>query len=223
MMSLINFGANMTILQLILFIASIVIFYIFFKKLFSEDYPKRGIDFEANNADEQIGGINRPDKLFSTPEVTPDRMTQLLSIADESVQNDNMLEAKKALQSALILDKENPEIISRYAYVLNSMNSFAEAKEQYEKVLELEPNDDTAHASLANILHQLGKDEEAIVHHKKSLELDPDYAPHFYNYANTLYDLGQGDKALELYEQAYVLDITLEAAKVMIDKLKQKV
>lgn len=215
-------GANMTILQLILFITSMVIFYIFFKKLFSEDYPKRGVDFEAKHADEQIGGISRPDKIFSTPKVTPDRLTQLIAIADESVQDNNMMEAKKALQSALILDKENPDIISRYAYVLNSMNSFVEAKEQYQKVLTLNPDDDIAHASLANVLHQLGEDDQAIIYHKNSLDLDSEYAPHYYNYANTLYDLGQSNEALGLYERAYRLDSTLESAKEMINKLKNR-
>ncbi|HIE34978.1 MAG TPA: tetratricopeptide repeat protein, partial [Campylobacterales bacterium] len=193
----------MTILQLILFITAMVIFYLFFKKLFSEDYPKRGIDFEAKNADEQIGGISRPDKIFSRPEVKPDRMSELLSMADESVGRDDMLDAKKALQSALILDENNPDVLSRYAYVLNAMNDFVGAKEQYLKVLEITPDDDMAEASLANALHHLGENEEAIVHHRRSIELDSEYAPHYFNYANTLYDMGENEEALKYYEQAY--------------------
>ncbi|SFV57706.1 O-linked GlcNAc transferase [hydrothermal vent metagenome] len=213
----------MTIFQLILFISALVIFYIFFKKLFSEDYPKRGVDFEAKQADEQIGGISRPDKTFSKPTVRPSRLDELLSIADKSVEKGDLVEAKKALQSANILDKENPAIISRYAFVLNAMNDLVGAKEEYSRVLELEPNDDMAEASLGNILHKLGEDDEAISHHKRSIELDPEYAPHYYNYANTLYDLDRLDEALKLYEKAYSLDSDLKEAKDMISELKSKV
>lgn len=210
----------MTIFQLILFIMALVIFYLFFKKLFGEDYPKRGIDFEANNADEQIGGISRPDKIFSIPEVKPSRMDELLSMADESVGKDDMLDAKKALQSALILDENNPDVLSRYAYVLNAMNDFVGAKEQYLKVLEITPDDDMAEAALANALHHLGENEEAIVHHRRSVELDPEYAPHYFNLANTLYDMGDNEEALKNYEKAYALDPALKEAEEIISTLK---
>jgi len=210
----------MTPFQLFLFIISAVVFYIFFKKLFSEDYPKRGIDFEANKDDAQIGGISRPDKIFSQPTVQPTRIEQLLSMADESVKNDDLVEAKKALQSAMIVDSENIDVLSRYAYVLNKMNDFVAAKEQYQKVIELSPKDDMAHASLANVLHQLGEDDEALSHHEKSIELDPEYAPHYYNYANTHYDKEEYTQALKLYEKALILDSELVEAKEMIDKLK---
>jgi len=210
----------MTPFQLFLFIISAVVFYIFFKKLFSEDYPKRGIDFEANRDDEQIGGISRPDKIFSQPTVQPTRLEQLISMADESVQQDDMVEAKKALESAMIVDDSNIDVISRYAFVLNKMNDFVAAKEQYLKVIELNPQYDMAHASLANILHQLGEDDNAFIHHNKSIELDAEYAPHYYNYANTHYDREEYSAALKLYEKAYSLDNDLVEAKEMIDKLK---
>jgi len=211
----------MTIFQLVLFIAAAVIFYIFFKKLFSEDYPKRGIDFEAKNADAQIGGINRPDKTFSRPLPKPDRLSELLAIADESVEKGDMLEAKKALQSALILDEHNSDVLSRYGYVQIAMNDYVGARESYTKLLELHPEDDMAEASLANVLHKLGEDEEALVHHERSLSLDPDYAPNYYNYANTLYDMGRHEEALKYYEKALAIDPSLDEAKEMVDRLKK--
>ncbi len=90
----------MTTFQLLLLIIAGGVFYLFFKQLFSGNHPKRGVDFEAKVADDQIGGINRPDKTFSTPTVAPTRMEQLLEMADEAVQKNDMDEAKKALQSA---------------------------------------------------------------------------------------------------------------------------
>ena len=210
----------MSLFQLILFVMALVLFYLSFKKLFSEDYPKRGIDFEAKTEDPQIGGISRPDKIFSRPEVKPDRIDELLSITDESVEKGDMDEAKKALQSAMIIDEDNPDIMSRYAYVLNAMDDFAGAKEAYQKVLEISSGDDMAEASLANVLHHLGENEEAVVHHRRSIELDPAYAPHFFNYANTLYDTGENEEALENYEKAYALDPELKEAEEIISTLK---
>ena len=212
----------MTLFQLILLAVALVIFYLFFKKLFSEDYPKRGVDFEAKNADAQIGGISRPDKIFSTPAVKLDRKEELLSIADSSVEKGDMLEAKKALQSAMILDKENPEILSRYGYVLNAMNDYVGAKESYLKVLALAPDDDMAEAALANVLHHLGENSEAIEHHKRAIEIDPDYAPHYFNYANTLYDMGESREALRYYEKAHSIDPSLKDAEGIIAKLKKE-
>ncbi len=210
----------MSLFQLILFVTALVLFYLFFKKLFSEDYPKRGIDFEAKNEDAQIGGISRPDKIFSRPEVKPDRIDELLAIADESVEKNDMDDAKKALQSAMILDEKSPDILSRYAFVLNAMHDYVGAKESYQKLLEVSEEDDMAEASLANVLHHLGENEEAVVHHLRSIEIDPEYAPHFYNYANTLYDMEQNENALTSYEKAYAIDPSIEGLGEIIEKLK---
>ena len=209
----------MTIFQLLLLIVAGGVFYLFFKQLFSGNFPKRGVDFEAKVADEQIGGINRPDKTFSTPTVEPTRMEQLLSMADEAVEKKDFDEAKKALGSALIIEPENVDALQKMGFVAMQTKDYAEAKESYEKLLTLDENDDMAHALLANALHKLGDEEGAEKHHEKAITLDPEYAPHHFNYANTLYDLGRKKEALIGYKKAYELDDTLDVAKEMIEKL----
>jgi len=209
----------MTTFQLLLLIVAGGVFYLFFKQLFSGNFPKRGVDFEAKVADEQIGGINRPDKTFSTPAVEPSRMEQLLAMADEAVEKQDFDEAKKALGSALIIEAENVDALQKMGFVAMQTEEYAEAKESYEKLLTLDKNDDMAHALLANALHKLGDEEGAEKHHEKAIELDPEYAPHHFNYANTLYDLGRKKEALVGYTKAYELDNSLDVAKEMIDKL----
>lgn len=210
----------MTLFQLFLLILTGVIFYLFFKQLFSGEHPKRGVDFEANLPDEQIGGINRPDKTFSKPTVQPSRLEQLIQMADDSVAKGDMLEASKALQSALIIEDNNIEVLQRHGYVMMQIDNLEDAKESYEKIIILDENDDTAHASLANILHKSGDNEGALKHHLLSIELDPEYAPHHFNYANTLYDMGKKEEALKGYEKAYELDSSLDEAQKMISELK---
>jgi tetratricopeptide (TPR) repeat protein len=210
----------MTTFQLLLLIVAGGVFYLFFKQLFSGDHPKRGVDFEANVPDEQIGGINRPDKTFSKPAVQPTRMEQLLQMTDDAVAKEDFEEAKKALGSALIIEENNNEVLQKMGYVYMQTSEYTEAKESYEKLLVLDETDDMAHALLANVLHKLGDEEGAEKHHERAIVLDPEYAPHHFNYANTLYDLGRKKEALMGYTKAYELDNTLEEAKKMIKELE---
>ena len=210
----------MTTFQLLLLIVAGGVFYLFFKQLFSGDHPKRGVDFEANVPDEQIGGINRPDKTFSTPTAQPTRMEQLLQMTDDAVAKEDFEEAKKALGSALIIEENNNEVLQKMGYVYMQTGEYTEAKESYEKLLLLDEADDMAHALLANVLHKLGDEDGAQKHHERAIVLDPEYAPHHFNYANTLYDLGRKKEALIGYTKAYELDNTLEEAKKMIKELE---
>jgi len=209
----------MTLFQLILLIATALVFRLFFKQLFSGNHPKRGVDFESKVADEQIGGINRPDKTFSTPTVQPTRMEQLLTMADEAIEKEDYDEAQKALGSALIVEPENIDALQKMGFVAMQTKDYMEAKEAYEKLLSLDADDDMAHALLANALHKLGEESKAEIHHEKAIKLDPEYAPHHFNYANTLYDLERKAEALVGYKKAYELDSSIDAAKEMIDKL----
>jgi len=211
----------MTTFQLLLLLIAGLVFYLFFKQLFSGSFPKRGVDFEAKLPDESIGGINRPDKTFSTPEEKPSRVEELISIADEAMGKGDLLEARKAVQSALIIDPDNIEALRREGYLYLEDEAYEEAKKVYEKILSLDPEDDIAQDALANTLHKLGRNEEAIMHHKQAIDLDPEYAPHFFNYANTLYDLGRNAEALVQYQKAYELDPSLEETKKMIEKLSE--
>ena len=209
----------MSTLQLLLLIVTAGVFYLFFKQLFSGNHPKRGVDFEAKVADEQLGGINRPDKTFSSPATQPSRMEQLFSMADDAIEREDYDEAKKALGSALIIEKDNQDALQKMAYVAMQTKDYTEAKECYETLLSLDKNDDMAHALLANVMHKLNDETAAELHHEKAITLDPEYAPHHFNYANTLYDLGRTKEALVGYKKAYELYSELTVAKEMIDKL----
>ncbi len=209
--------------QLILSIIALVVFIIFFKQLFSGNYPKRGVDFEAKLPDTNIGGVSRADKIFkkeTSSEAIKSREEELENIARESIEKGDNIEAKKALQSLLILEPNNIEALRMQGTVNLNMNDYTNAKESFLKILELDEKDDLTHNLLANTLHKLGEDDEAIKHHKRAIELDKSYAPYYFNYANTLYDLGKKDEALTMYEKALSFDHSLKEAKKMISELK---
>jgi tetratricopeptide (TPR) repeat protein len=211
----------MSFFQLILFILAGGIFFIFFKKLFTGDYPKRGIDYEASLPKEQIGGVSSPEKIFSKPKLSISRVEELIKMADDAISKDNMDEATKALQSALTIEPNNIELLRMAGYIAIQTNEIDLAKEYYNKILVQDENDDLAHASLANVLRMNKESDESIVHHKRSIELDDNYAKHYYNYANTLYDMNKIDDAIVNYKKAFELDNELTEAKDMADKLTQ--
>ncbi len=214
-----KYGAIMSSFQLILFLISVVIFYLFFKQIFSSSYPKRGVDFEAKRENDQIGGITEANKNFSKPTPQISRLEQLLSMADRALEREDFVEADKALSSANIIEPENQEVLLKHGYVLVKLERLRDAKEVYEELLKLNEEEDMAHVALANLLHRLGDNEEAKKHHLRAIELDKNYAPHYFNYANTLYDLGERHSALEQYKKAYNLDNSLEEASKMIKKI----
>jgi len=211
----------MTSFQLLLMIVSGVVFYMFFKQILSGSHPKRGVDFEAKVADEQLGGISRPDKTFSKPVVPIDRIEELHVNADKAVEKGDYDEAKKALGSALILNGESSETLYKLAYVHLDTQEYKEAKTYLQKLLTLDDQHDMAHVMLANVLHQSGENELAIAHHLRAIELDSNYAPHHFNYANTLFELEKKEEALIAYQNAYTLDNSLDTAKEMITKLSE--
>jgi len=211
----------MTLFQLILLISAGTIFYLFFKQLFGGSYPRRGVDFEGIAPDDHIGGLMQADKLFEKPVKTPGRIQELMGMGDEAAQQGNWAEVKKAMESALILDENNLDVLRRLGVAQLQMEENAEAQNTFEKILTIDPDDDLAEDSLGNALHKLGEDEAAMVHHKRAISLDGDYAPHYYNYANTLLDMGRKDDALVQYREAFQRDPQLNEAQTMIEELEK--
>jgi len=206
----------MSEIQLVLALLALAIFTMFFKQLFSGNYPKRGVDFEANIP-------NANSNLKNSAPIAGNRasrVSQLMNIAQESLDKGDNIEAKKALESLLILEPKNLDALRMLGVAYLNMNNYSKAKEQFLEALQIEPNDDLTHNLLANTLHKLGEDSEAVKHHKIAIELDPNYATHYYNYANTLYDLGQVSQALNLYKKALELNPHLEEAKKMIKEIE---
>ncbi len=202
----------MTLTQIILLLVAIAIFYIFFKQLFSGNYTQSEL---ATQSQEKIApSHNNLNKSKN------DRVKELFEIAQNALEQNDNLEAKKALESLLILEPNNLDAKRMLAVSYLNMNNYPKAKELLEEILNQNPNDDLAHNMLANTLHKLGEDEQALFHHKKAVELDPEYAKYYYNWANTLYDLGKVQEAKELYQKALSLDPNFKEAQKAISEIE---
>ncbi len=209
----------MTIFQLLLFIATITVAILFFKQLFSGDLPANRVDIKPNRDEQDVAKETNFDKQIVAGMPRVPRVQQLMAMVNSAIEKQDFAEADKAISSALILEKDNVELLLQHGFILISLNRLEDAKETYLEVLKLNEQEDIAHASLANVYHKLEEDELALNHHRKSIEIDDMYAPHYFNYANTLYDLSQKEQALAYYKKAYELDSSIEEAMRMIKEL----
>jgi len=209
----------MTIFQLLLFIATITVAILFFKQLFSGDLPTNRVDIKPNRESQDMAKETTFDRQIVGGMPRVPRVQQLMAVVNEAIEKQDFAEADKAITSALILEKDNIELLLQHGFILISLNRLEDAKETYLEVLKLNEQEDIAHASLANVYHKLEEDELALKHHRKSIEIDDMYAPHYFNYANTLYDLSQKEQALAYYKKAYELDSSIEEAMRMIREL----
>ena len=81
----------------------------FFKHLFSGNYPKRGIDFEAKVPDENISTINNPQKTFAKRKEPQSRLEELLSMEGKAQDiggyfNPDEAKAEKAMRPSATLN-----------------------------------------------------------------------------------------------------------------------
>jgi len=205
-------------IQIILALLALTIFVIFFKQLFSGNYPKRGVDYGVKES-YTTSEFNFP-KKSKQDNKAKNRVKELFDIAKESLDKGDNIEAKKALQSLLILEPNNIDALRMLATAYMNMNDYTDAKETLLNLLELDKNDDLAHTLLANSYAKLSEFDNAIKHHEIAIRIDPSYAPYYYNYANTMYNFGDKTKALKLYKKALELDPSLEDAKNMIKELE---
>jgi tetratricopeptide (TPR) repeat protein len=212
----------MTIFQLLLFVVTVAVFIMFFKQLFSGNLPTNKIDVDPNMDKENVVNPTQFDTQVVGGMPRVPRVQQLIAMADEAIEKQDFSEADKALSSALILEKNDVDILLKYGFVLISLKRLEDARDTYLEILTLDENEDIAHASLANVYHKLNENELALHHHRKSVEIDGHYAPHYFNYANTLYDLSVKNEALEYYKKAYALDSSLDEAMRMMKELSSQ-
>jgi tetratricopeptide (TPR) repeat protein len=130
----------MSLFQIILLLLAGFIFYIFFKKLYSGNYPKRGVDYEAKLPNEQIGSVSNPTKIFSKEKPILTRIDELVFQANEAIGKKDYDEAMKALRSAYIIDNKNTDVICGFGIVYFETGKLEDAKNYFEKALGFDEN-----------------------------------------------------------------------------------
>lgn len=137
----------------------------------------------------------------------------LVEEADNAYQRGELDRARSALEEAVRIDPENPEILNKLAFVTAKTGDRLRAIELYERSLELDENDDLTHNAIASLYRSENAYERAQDHYLKAIEIDDTYPQTFYNYANLLVDMDEIEEARTMYKRALELQSDFPEAR----------
>ncbi|MBF0443981.1 MAG: tetratricopeptide repeat protein [Magnetococcales bacterium] len=120
-------------------------------------------------------------------------------------QNGKLDAALNSYNSALILQPDNPALLSNIGLALHSKGRLTQAVQAYQKAITIKPDHAQAHYNLGNILKEQKKDKRAIEHYNKAIAVQPDYLDAYNNLGNTLKERGELDEAVAILEKAILL------------------
>jgi tetratricopeptide (TPR) repeat protein len=119
--------------------------------------------------------------------------------------------------SALRIDKKEPEIWLGRGIVQEKMKDFEAAYADYSKAISLDPEFDKAWLNRGNLLTKLGQYDEAIEDYASALTFNPKYASAFYNRAIAFQRLKKKAEACADLKKAEALGMNIQ------DSMKSKI
>ena len=151
---------------------------------------------------------------YLTIEVRDFEATHLLAIVYASMGKHEI--AIHYYKSALVLNSNDPLLLSNFASSLNFLGQNQEALEQFKRVIQITPDDPDLLYNLGNIYYDLKNFDEAIIHYDQAIKLNPEAYLVHQNYGKVLFDLKQYLDAIKHYDQA--LAINKELIECLVNK-----
>ncbi len=143
----------------------------------------------------------------------PNNVEQWIDQADEAYKQGELEAAQSALQEAVQIDPNNPEILNKLGFITAKTGDRLKAIELYERSLELDENDDLTHNAIASLYRLEMAYERSQDHYLKAIEIDDTYPQTFYNYGNLLVDMGEIEEARAMYKRALELQSDFAEAR----------
>jgi len=150
------------------------------------------------------------------PAKLSEKLDQLWSIAQESLQTKKYLRAEKALLTILRIDERNASAYNRLGILYAKQQSFDDAIECFEIAQSLEPNASSLH-NVGLIYFETKNYEKAALAFEQALEIDKDMPSRYIAYAKVQEKLGHDKKMVEALERAVELDPIPQTLAVLAD------
>lgn len=150
------------------------------------------------------------------PAKLSEKMDQLWSIAQESLQTKKYLRAEKALLTILRIDERNASAYNRLGILYAKQQSFADAIECFEIAQSLEPSASSLH-NVGLILYETKNYEKAALAFEQALAIDNDLPSRYIAYAKVQEKLGNDKKVIESLERAVELDPIPQTLTILAD------
>lgn len=145
-----------------------------------------------------------------------DKMDQLWSIAQESLQTKKYLRAEKALLTILRIDERNTSAYNRLGILYAKQHSMNDAIECFEIAQSLEPSASSLH-NVGLIYYETKNYEKAALAFEQALDIDPNLASRHIAYAKVQEKLGNSKKMIESLEKAVELEPIPQTLNILAD------
>lgn len=139
------------------------------------------------------------------PSKLSDKLDQLWSIAQTSLQDRKYLRAEKALLTILRVDERNASAYNRLGIIYAKQQQYKEAIECFEIAQSLEPSASSLH-NVGLIYLETKAYEKAALAFEQALAIDSDLAARHIAYAKVQEKLGNDRKMIDALEKAVELD-----------------
>lgn len=145
-----------------------------------------------------------------------EKLDQLWSIAQSSLQDRKYLRAEKALLTILRVDERNASAYNRLGILYAKQQQFKEAIECFEIAQSLEPSASSLH-NVGLIYFETENYDKAALAFEQALAMDSDHAARHIAYAKVQEKLGSDKKMIEALEKAVELDPIPQTLTILAD------
>jgi len=145
-----------------------------------------------------------------------EKLDQLWSIAQESLQDNKFLRAEKALLTILRVDERNASAYNRLGILYVKQQQYKDAIECFEIAQSLEPSASSLH-NVGLIYFETGDYDKAALAFEQALEIDSDLASRHIAYAKVQEKLGNKKKMIESLERAVEIDPIPQTLNILAD------
>ena len=145
-----------------------------------------------------------------------DKLDQLWSIAQTSLQDRKYLRAEKALLTILRVDERNASAYNRLGILYAKQQQFKEAIECFEIAQSLEPSASSLH-NVGLIYFETENYDKAALAFEQALAMDSDHAARHIAYAKVQEKLGRDKRMIEALEKAVELDPIPQTLTILAD------
>ena len=145
-----------------------------------------------------------------------DKLDQLWSIAQTSLQDRKYLRAEKALLTILRVDERNASAYNRLGILYAKQQQFKEAIECFEIAQSLEPSAGSLH-NVGLIYFETQNYDKAALAFEQALAMDSDHAARHIAYAKVQEKLGHDKRMIEALEKAVELEPIPQTLTILAD------
>jgi tetratricopeptide (TPR) repeat protein len=145
-----------------------------------------------------------------------DKLDQLWSIAQTSLQDRKYLRAEKALLTILRVDERNASAYNRLGILYAKQQQFKEAIECFEIAQSLEPSASSLH-NVGLIYFETQNYDKAALAFEQALAMDSDHAARHIAYAKVQEKLGHDKRMIEALEKAVELEPIPQTLTILAD------